>query len=148
MAAQTPSYSGGCHCGGVRYVFSTDSAPAQWPVRRCTCSFCIRLGARYTSGPGARLEVTVQHASMAASYEFGTQTAEFFRCNRCGVMLFATCKLDNQRFAVININTLDDVEQLSLNTVDVDFNGEHVENRLERRRRNWIGDVSVRYVNA
>ena len=142
------AYPGGCHCGGVRYLFTPDKAPGKWPVRRCTCSFCIRLGARYTSGPDAVLEVKIQDPSVSATYEFGTRTAEFFRCNRCGVMIFAGCSIDGRRFAVLNVNTLDDVGQLPLHTVDVDFDNEQVDGRLERRRRNWIGNVSIRYVNA
>ncbi len=140
-------YSGGCHCGGVRYVFSTPFPPEQWSVRRCTCSYCTRFGAAYTSGPDSRLEVTVQDPSLATDYEFGTKTAKFFRCNRCGVMIFARSRIEGSDYAVLNVNTLDD-GGLPLSTGDTDFDAETLEDRLARRQTNWIPDVTIRFANT
>lgn len=141
-------FEGGCHCGGIRYVFTTKRPPAEWPVRRCTCSYCSRLGARYTSGADTQLDVVVQDASLAGRYEFGTKTAQFFRCARCGVMNFAHCKIGETTYAVLNVNTLDDVDTLDLHVADADFEGEDVAQRLDRRQRNWIPRVSLRFVNT
>ena len=143
------TYFGGCHCGNVRYVYETGLDPGQWPVRRCTCSYCLRYGARYTSGAGTRLAVTVLYASMVQRYEFGTRTAEFLRCARCGVMLLASAPGDGGgRIGVLNVNTLDDIESLPLQCTDSDFDGETLASRLARRNTNWIPDVSIDYVNA
>lgn len=142
------AYSGGCHCGNIRYVYETPRAPAQWSVRRCTCTYCLRFGARYTSGADSRLAVTVLYASMAQRYEFGTRTAEFLRCARCGVMVMASSLSDGRRIAVVNVNTLDDAETLPLQCSDTDFDGETLASRLERRKTNWIPDVGIDYVNA
>ena len=141
-------YPGGCHCGNLRYVFSTSQASRDWSVRRCTCSYCLRLAARYTSGADTSLEVAVQDSTTLARYEFATRTAEFFRCGKCGVMIFAGCELADRRFAVLNVNTLDNSSELDLNVVDMDFDGEQVGDRLARRRRNWIPDVSIRFVDS
>ena len=142
------TFPGGCHCGNVRYVYEAGLEPAQWPVRRCTCSYCLRYGARYTSHSHSRLAVTVLYASMVQRYEFGTKTAEFFRCARCGVMLLASSLSDGRRIAVLNANTLDDIESLPLQCTDSDFDGETLASRLARRNTNWIPEVSIDYVNA
>ena len=49
---------------------------------------------------------------------------------------------------MMQLNTLDDVGELNPRVVDVDFGREQVEVRLERRRRNWIPDVGIRFINA
>jgi len=141
-------YEGGCHCGNLRYEFRTSRASRDWPVRRCTCSYCVRLGAHYTSGADTSLEVTVADSSALARYGFATRTAEFFRCRKCGVMIFAGCELAGRRYAVLNVNTLDRTSELEFNVVDMDFDGEQVGNRLERRQRNWIPDVNIRFIDA
>lgn len=141
-------YAGGCHCGNVRYVYVSSQAPEAWSVRRCTCTHCVRFGARYTSGPGTRLDVTVLYASLAQHYEFGTRTAQFLRCGKCGVMVLAASETDGRRIAVLNVNTLDDCETMDFVVTTGDFDAEDREGRLARRARNWIRDVSIRYVNA
>lgn len=140
-------YAGGCHCGNIRYIYQCDAEPAAWSVRRCTCSYCLRFAARYTSAAGARLEITVLYASMLQRYEFGTRTAEFIRCSRCGVMVAALCEAPTC-IAVLNVNTLDAIESYVLNVKQADFEGEDTGDRMARRRANWIQDVSVEYINA
>ena len=142
------SLPGGCHCGNVRYVYSAPGTPADWSVRRCTCSFCLRHGARYTASSHAQLEVTVLYASMVDRYTFGTRTAEFLRCSKCGVMILASRDIDRQRYAVLNVNTLDDVERLAFSVADSDFEAEAVADRLQRRQANWIPRVSLQFINA
>lgn len=141
-------HAGGCHCGNIRYLYHSPRAPGEWSVRRCTCSHCVRFGARWTSGPGTVLEITVLYASMLQRYEFGTRTAEFLRCGKCGVLVVATAQADGQRIAVLNVNTLDDAAAMPFVVGDTDFDDEEVGSRLERRARNWIQNVSVHFVNA
>lgn len=141
-------YAGGCHCGNVRYQYETAVLPEQWSVRRCTCTFCLRLAARYTSAADAQLALTVLYASMVQRYEFGTKTAEFLRCARCGVMIAALSGNDSARIAVLNVNTLDDIESLALQTAPANFDGEVLDDRLARRQANWIQGVTIDYVNA
>ncbi|MDP6691786.1 MAG: hypothetical protein QF384_19990 [Alphaproteobacteria bacterium] len=45
--------------------------------------------------------------------------------------------MDGQQYAVLNINTFDDVDRARFDTSPTDFEGETVESRLARRRRNW-----------
>jgi hypothetical protein len=42
---------------------------------------------------------------------------------------------------VVNVNALEGVDPASLQRTPTSFDGEDVEARLARRRRNWIADV-------
>jgi hypothetical protein len=52
-------------------------------------------------------------------------------------MPIATCTIDGMPYAVINVNTFDDVDRRELVETATDFEGETTDNRLARRRRNW-----------
>jgi hypothetical protein len=75
-------------------------------------------------------------------YAFGTRTAEFHVCARCGVVPVVTSLIDGRLYAVVSINALDDVDHSLLRRTPASFDGEDETTRLARRKRNWIGDVS------
>jgi hypothetical protein len=135
---------GGCHCGAVRYVLDWPEAAKIIPARRCNCSFCTRFNGTWTSHPDALIDITVDPAQPMSVYRFGTQTAGMLFCGRCGVMVFATCKLDDRTRAVVNVNTLDEGQECELELSDSCFEEEALEQRLERRAANWIGHVRFR----
>jgi hypothetical protein len=45
------------------------------------------------------------------------------------------------QYAVVNVNTFDDVDRTQLVQTATDFEGETRENRLDRRRRNWTPEA-------
>jgi hypothetical protein len=51
--------------------------------------------------------------------------------------------IEGIEFAVVNVNTFENVEASELDSSTTDFDGESVEARLARRKRNWIPRVSV-----
>ena len=53
------------------------------------------------------------------------------------------CTLEDRVFAVLNINTLDADQGIEFEAGDSDFEGETIENRLDRRKTRWIGNVSL-----
>jgi hypothetical protein len=71
-------------------------------------------------------------------YRFGTKTADFHVCSDCGVVPIVTCMIEGARYAVVNVNTFDDVDRSQLVEAASNFEDETTENRLARRRRNWI----------
>lgn len=133
---------GGCHCGAVRYSLEWPEPPAVIPARRCGCSFCTRFNGIWTSHPGARLEMRVAGDVPMSRYRFGTRTADFRFCSRCGVALLATCEIGGSTRAVLNVNTLDEDQKIEFDSSDSCFDGESLEQRLARRGRNWIGTVT------
>ena len=62
-------------------------------------------------------------------------------CLTCGVVPVATCMIEGTRYAVVNVNTFDDVDRSQLVETVMDFEGETSENRLARRRRNWTPEA-------
>jgi hypothetical protein len=132
-------YAGGCHCQKLRYtLYWPDKGPL--PARRCACSYCTRFNGTWTSHSNARLDLNFSDTD-ETNYRFGTQTADFVFCRSCGVMLVAMCTLDGRLRAVVNVHTLDPVQGLAFETADSDFDGESVDQRLDRRLSRWIGDV-------
>jgi hypothetical protein len=140
--------TGKCHCGNVSFRLEFEGETSGIPVRVCTCSFCVKHGGAWTSNPLATLEVTVRDPSQIAKYQFGTNTAEFHICTTCGVVPLVTSQIDNQTFSVVNVNTFENVDLSSLPRAARSFEGEQVDDRLERRRRNWIPDVRFSHQRA
>ena len=133
--------TGNCHCGNIAFALSwTDSQP-EIPTRACTCSFCVKHGGVWTSNPRSTLEVAVRDPSLVAKYRFGTETAEFHVCSICGVVPLVTSEIENHVYAVVNVNTFENVEPSRLRRATASFEGEDIESRLARRARNWIADV-------
>ena len=140
---------GKCHCGNVAFTFECEGEVSEIPVRACTCSFCVKHGGIWTSNPKAILAVTIRDPSAVAKYQFGTRTAEFHVCTTCGVVPLVTSRINGQTYAVVNVNTFENVEPSKLRRATVSFESEQVKARLERRVRNWIPNVSISYlVNA
>jgi hypothetical protein len=134
---------GGCHCGIIRYRLSWPSEDKVIGARACGCSFCRPRRATYTSHPEARLEAVIADETLLSRYRFGTLTADFFVCRRCGGMTFAVSEIDGRDYAVVNVFTFDRAEAMDFDVSSTDFDGETVENRLQRRARNWIPNVAV-----
>lgn len=133
--------TGSCHCGNLTYVLEWPEGE-EMPFRRCSCSFCTRHGALFTSHPRAALAGQVREATTLSRYTFATRTAEFFVCSRCGVAPWATSVIDGKTYAVVNANTFD-VPPGADATPLKSYEGEAVEERLARRKRSWIALVEI-----
>ena len=144
MTDPSPSrqFDGSCHCGNIRFTFVWPEAVATLPTRACGCTFCRKHGGNYTSHPDAKLDVTIGDPDKVERYRFGTETADFHICRACGVVPVVTCTLEGTEYAVVNVNTLNDVARAMFETADTDFDGETTDDRLARRKRKWIGNVT------
>ena len=136
---------GTCHCGNISFSLTWEPDPAEIPVRVCTCSFCTKHGGMWTSNVNGALAVVVKDSSLVSAYAFGTRTAEFHTCARCGIVPLVTSRIDDHLYAVVNVNAFDNVDQSLLRRSSASFDGEGKESRLARRKRNWI--PNVQYVN-
>jgi hypothetical protein len=135
---------GGCHCGNISFQLDWHGDPGAIPARACSCSFCVKHGGVWTSEPRSSLAVEIGEAALATTYSFATGTAVFHVCARCGVVPLVTCKMGGRLYAVVNVNTLEGIDPAILQLAEADFEGEDLETRLARRRRNWIPSVSLR----
>jgi len=132
--------SGKCHCGNIALELDWPDA-AGIPARACDCSFCVKHGGVWTSNPEATLSVQVADPARVSEYAFGTRTATFHVCARCGTVPLVTSRIGERLYAVVNVNALEGLDAAQLRPAAVSFEGEDVESRLARRRRNWIGRV-------
>jgi len=128
---------GGCHCGNISFKLDWGSDPGEIPARACDCSFCIKHGGVWTSSPGGGLEVSVRNPSQRRRYEFGTKTAQFHVCTRCGVVPLATSEIDGRTYAVVSVNAMVGVDPALFRRVGTSFGAEDVAGRRARRARNW-----------
>ncbi len=142
-ATSTRRIEGGCHCGNIRFTFELPDAGGAIPVRSCGCSFCAKHGGAYTSHPGAAIDVRITDPPEAMRYRFGTETADFHICRKCGVVPVVTSLIDGNLFAVISVNAFEGVDPADFDRSEVNFDGETVADRLARRRRNWIPNVTI-----
>ena len=134
---------GGCHCGNVSYVLQWPESGSQIPVRECGCTFCRKHGGAWTSHRDSKLAAVVDDESIVSKYTFGTATAEFYVCSRCGAVPFVVSDIDGQMYAVVNVNTFAGVDRSSFVRSSTSFDDETTASRLERRKRNWIPDVRI-----
>ena len=130
---------GSCHCGNI--AFELDWPGDEIPARACDCSFCTKHGGVWTSNPKGALRVTIKDPSHASQYAFGTRTADFHICKRCGIVPVVTSRIDDRLYAVVSVNAFENVDQALLRRAPASFDGEETANRLARRKRNWIADV-------
>ena len=134
-------HRGGCHCGNLRLTLRLSQAPEDVPLRACGCSFCRAHGTRTASDPQGSAEIWAEDWSLIEAYRFGSGTAEFLICRRCGVYIGAVCETAGGTRAVINTNSLDDRARFTRSPAPVDHEGESFEDRLSRRARNWTPAV-------
>lgn len=132
---------GSCHCGNITLQLEWTPEPEEIPARACTCSFCTRHGGVWTSCPTGALTVTIDDPARISRYAFGTETAEFHVCARCGVVPVVTSAIDGTTYAVVNVNVLQGLDDALLKRASATFDGESESSRLARRKRNWIARV-------
>ena len=133
---------GRCHCGNIAFDLAWEPSPAEIPARACGCTFCVKHGGLWTSDPGASLRVVVGDPGSVSRYEFGTRTAQFHICARCGAVPVVTSLIGGRLHAVVSVNALEGVEPSMIRRVGVSFDGEDEVARLARRQRGWIADVT------
>jgi hypothetical protein len=134
---------GRCHCGNIAFTLDWKPEPTGIPARACTCTFCRKHGGVWTSNPGGSLEVVIAEPSLVSKYEFGTGTAQFHICGRCGVVPVVTSLIDGRLYAVVSVNAFEQVDPSLLRPASATFDGEDETARLARRKRNWIADVRM-----
>jgi len=135
--------NGKCHCGNIAFELDWPGDSPEIPARACDCSFCVKHGGVWTSNPQSRLAVVIRDVAHVSKYEFGTRTAAFHVCAVCGAVPLVTSDVAGHRYAVVNVNALENVDPAWLRRTAAHFDGEDIASRLARRSRNWIADVRI-----
>jgi len=77
------TYTGGCHCGRVRFEVDADLAD----VVVCNCSICTRKAYLHLIVARESFRL-LAGADDLTTYRFGTMTAQHHFCRHCGVAGF------------------------------------------------------------
>jgi len=117
-------YTGGCHCGQVRFEVTTDLSG----VTACNCSICTRKGYLHLIVPPESFRLLAGEAALE-TYRFGTLTAKHHFCRQCGVASFYVPR-SHPDMIDVNARCLDGVDPATLSVVP--FDG-----------RNWEASVAA-----
>jgi hypothetical protein len=132
-------HTGGCHCGNISVRLRLSRPPVDMPLRSCSCSFCRAHGTRTLSDRDGWVEIAAADPALLQRYRFGSRTADYLLCRRCGVYVGAVCETSSGQRAVLNVNCLDD--RVTRTPAAPDYDGEATAARLERRAANWMPAV-------
>ncbi len=100
------TYTGGCHCGAVRYrvTMALDAAIT------CNCSICSKTGTMLAFAPAARFEL-LSGGDALTDYQFGKKRIHHLFCSRCGLRSFARGAMpDGTPMVAVNVRCLDGVD--------------------------------------
>src|SRR5689334_15499504 len=101
--------NGSCHCGNIKFTLDWKPEPSEIPARACGCTFCTKHGGVWTSCPGGTLKIAVADSTRISQYTFGTRTADFQICGRCGNVPVVTSRIDGHLYAVVSVHAFDNV---------------------------------------
>lgn len=116
--AEMKKYTGGCHCGKIRYEVTTDLSS----VISCNCSICTKRGLLLTFVTPERFTLLSGDEKTLADYQFNKKVIHHLFCVSCGVESFGTGTMpDGKKMVSINVRCLGDVDISSLTLTP--FNG-------------------------
>ncbi|MEZ5900918.1 MAG: GFA family protein [Hyphomicrobiaceae bacterium] len=100
------TYSGGCHCGNVRYEVKTDLSATVV----CNCSICQKTGWMLTFVPAADFKLLAGDDALT-DYQFNQKRIHHVFCKTCGVRSFARGTAPGgAEMVAINVRCLDGVD--------------------------------------
>lgn len=113
---ETKTYTGGCHCGKVRYEVTVRLDP----VISCNCSICSKTGTLLSFTPADQFELLSGDDNLT-DYQFNKMHIHHLFCSTCGVRSFGRGKGPNgTEMRAINVRCLDDVDISALTLTPFD----------------------------
>jgi hypothetical protein len=116
MSEAGKTYSGGCHCGRVRYQATADLSR----VISCNCSICQKRGLLLAFTTPDQFTLTAGQ-NYFTDYQFNKKVVHHLFCSGCGIESFARGTApDGREMVAINIRCLDGVDPGTLNLTPFD----------------------------
>lgn len=113
---EAKAYTGGCHCGQIRYDVTSDLAQ----VTSCNCSICSKLGALWIFVSPQEFALKSGQDGLA-DYQFHKNVIHHRFCPVCGVESFAQGQMpDGTPMFAVNVRCLDDVDVWTLTVTPID----------------------------
>ena len=142
MSEHPFQHRGGCECGAVSFVYHCSQPLTDLVARACQCEFCLPRGASYLSEADARLQVQFRNGRYIYAHSFGTNTADFMHCAVCNTLVYVKSEIDGRDYALVVATALLEYELLD-SQGPVDYAGEELTDRLQRRAEHWISHLEV-----
>lgn len=117
------TYTGGCHCGAVRYEADLDLSQG---TLKCNCSVCTKARAWLAFTPGDQFRL-LQGADVLTDYQFGGHRIHHLFCKHCGVKSFARAQgPDGKPGVAVMLSCLDNIPDQELVALPVMYvDGRH-----------------------
>ena len=96
-------YSGGCHCGAIRFTFHSDESVQLWS---CNCSICEMLDYEHLFIKHELFKVTTGE-ELINEYVFESESAKHLFCKKCGIKSFYQPRSHPDVYS-INLKCVDD----------------------------------------
>ena len=113
------TYTGGCHCGAVRYEADIDLSKG---TVRCNCSMCSKSRA-WLVGIGSDDFRLLKGQEMLSDYQFNRKIIHHLFCKVCGVRSFERGYIEQigGAYVSVKVSCLDDVEPRELIEAPVQY---------------------------
>ena len=114
--AESRNYTGGCHCGEVRFEVTADITSAV----SCNCSICQKRGALWVFVAPESFALRAGLEDLK-DYQFGKKSIHHLFCPQCGVGAFSRGTAPSgKEMIAINVRCLDDIDLASIKSVPFD----------------------------
>lgn len=110
------TYTGGCHCGAVRYEADMDLSKG---TLRCNCSICSKSRA-WLVGLGGDDFRLLKGQENLGDYTFGRKNIHHMFCKTCGVKSFGQGKgADGKALVAVVLSCVDDIPDAELASLPI-----------------------------
>ncbi len=110
------TYTGGCHCGQIRFECTTDLAM----VTACNCSICTKRGLHFTFLAPKSFQLRAGEDNLT-EYLFNQNAIKHQSCQDGGVEVSAYGKKpDGSDVVALNVSCIDGIELAKLSMTPVD----------------------------
>jgi hypothetical protein len=110
------TFTGGCHCGQVRFECTSDLAM----VTACNCSICTKKGLHFAFVSPEQFRLRAGEDNLR-EYLFNKRTIRHQLCADCGVDVFAHGrKPDGTEVVALNVSCIDGIDLATLTMTPID----------------------------
>ncbi len=118
------TYSGGCHCGAVRFEVE---APDTLSCKRCNCSICLKSANLHLIVPKSSFRL-IRGEEALSTYTFNSGVAQHYFCSTCGIKPFYIPR-SNPDGVDVNVRCFDSIPE---NLTIEDFDGQNWEQHAHK----------------
>src|SRR3954471_4503009 len=117
------TYSGGCHCGAVRYEADADLSQG---TIRCNCSICSKGRSWLAAVPATDFRL-IKGEDELSEYLFAGHRIHHMFCKTCGIKPFARgVRADGAQFYALMVSSIEGVPDEELASLPVMYvDGRH-----------------------